>query len=245
MRLIVLGKYSPFPPAGGNCPGYLIEADGECLLLECGSGVVAEMQRYVAPRSLCGVVVSHFHGDHCSDLGVLRYLVDAGKREPSLPRQLTVFAPDQPADEFARVGYKDALVAQAVHGGYRTKVGGFELEFFQVDHSLPCMAVRVCRDGKCLCYSGDTRLCNSLLSAADGADLLLCEASLLEKDREYAATGHLTASEAGLVGRKCGVRKLVITHIWPYYNEEQLRLESEQAFGGPVEVAQQGAVYEA
>ncbi|MGB9868132.1 MAG: MBL fold metallo-hydrolase [Bacillota bacterium] len=243
MRLVVLGKYSPFPPAGGNCPGYLIEADGQCLLLDCGSGTLAQLQKHVSPKSLRAVVISHFHGDHCSDLAVLKYLADAGKREPTLPEQLTVYAPDQPIDEFRRVAYKDALVAQAVSDGCRVTVGGFELEFFGVVHSLPCLAVRVGHNGKTLCYSGDTRWCDSLLRAGEGVDLLLCEASLLERDREYAVTGHLTAREAGLVARECGARRLVITHVWPFYEEELLKAECEEGFGAPVEVAQQGAAY--
>jgi ribonuclease BN (tRNA processing enzyme) len=36
VRLTVLGRWSPYPPPGGACSGYLIEAAGRYILLDSG-----------------------------------------------------------------------------------------------------------------------------------------------------------------------------------------------------------------
>ncbi|HHV79906.1 MAG TPA: MBL fold metallo-hydrolase [Firmicutes bacterium] len=243
MRLIVLGKYSPFPPANGACPGYLLEEAGDYLLIDCGSGVVRALQQKMPFAALHTVLLSHLHGDHCSDMSVLKYAAEAGKRERCLPAHVRVFSPDEPAAEFSRLSYKNVVEAFAVADGTCVDIGAFHVEFFGVDHAMPCVAMRITAGGKSFCYSGDTGRCRGLLEAASGVDLMLCEASLLERDKSYAASGHLTAGEAGAIAREAGVRALVITHLWPYYSEEALRAECEARFLGPVNVAQEGKEY--
>ena len=77
---------------------------------------------------------------------------------------------------------------------------------------------------------------------ADGADLLIIEATLPRPERE-GPRGHLTPAEAGEHGARARVGRLVITHISDELDELWARAEAEQAFGGPVLVAREGAVY--
>jgi ribonuclease BN (tRNA processing enzyme) len=56
--------------------------------------------------------------------------------------------------------------------------------------------------------------------------------------------GHLTPAEAGEHGSRAGARRLVITHITDELDEARVRAEAEKAFGGPVLVAHEGAVYD-
>ena len=55
--------------------------------------------------------------------------------------------------------------------------------------------------------------------------------------------GHLTPAEAGEHGYKARVRRLVLTHISDELDEQWAQAEAEKAFGGPVDVAHEGAVY--
>jgi ribonuclease BN (tRNA processing enzyme) len=77
---------------------------------------------------------------------------------------------------------------------------------------------------------------------ADGTDLLMIEATLPRPERE-GPRGHLTPSEAGEHGSKARVRRLVLTHISDELDERWAQAEAEKAFGGPVDVAHEGAVF--
>ena len=56
--------------------------------------------------------------------------------------------------------------------------------------------------------------------------------------------GHLTPAEAGEHGRKAGARRLVLTHLSDELDAAWAEAEAERTFGGPVEIAREGAVYE-
>ena len=68
MRITVLGKSPAWQDAGGACSGYLIEADGYCVLLDCGCGVFGKLRRHREYWEVDAVVVSHLHADHILDL---------------------------------------------------------------------------------------------------------------------------------------------------------------------------------
>ena len=86
MKLTILGKWSPYPPAGGACPGYLVEADGVRILLDCGSGVVSSLHRVGTAFDLNAIVISHLHPDHFTDIYPLRNELAYGR----LPEDLTI-----------------------------------------------------------------------------------------------------------------------------------------------------------
>lgn len=70
---------------------------------------------------------------------------------------------------------------------------------------------------------------------ASGADLFFCEAPFLNEDEHQATKRyHLTARQAGLLGRAAGVRKLVVFHFSPRYSGQAERMyrEAQEAFFG-------------
>ena len=54
----------------------------------------------------------------------------------------------------------------------------------------------------------------------------------------------MTPSEAGELGRAAAARRLVLTHLTDELDAAWAEDQAEQAFGGPVEIAREGAVYE-
>ena len=92
-------------------------------------------------------------------------------------------------------------------------------------------------------YSADTRPCETIVEAAEGATLLYHEATYLaDKSALAKKTHHSTALEAGEVAKKASVQKLILGHFSNRYgNLELLREEAMTAFGGPVELAMRGA----
>lgn len=241
MRLAVLGRYSPFPPPEGACPGYLLQHGDASLLLECGSGVVARLQNHVSFDRLQYVILSHLHGDHCSDLNVLRYAADTDLRGLREPAALQVYAPPVPEEEFARLSYKEAVRAIPVTGGDTLQLGPFEVSFTETDHPLLCYAVRVTAGGRTLAYTADTAYSSGVVEMAHGADLLLAEASLEESQSGF--RGHMTASQAAMMAQRAGAGRLLLTHFWPYHDVEKMVHSARNACDLPVEAAEEESVY--
>lgn len=98
------------------------------------------------------------------------------------------------------------------------------------------------RPGRTVVYSGDTRPCPSVLAAAQGADLLVHEATFGDEEQARAVeTGHSTAREAARVAREAGVRQLILTHISARYTREAPELLAEASAEFPaVKIARDG-----
>lgn len=68
MQLTVLGTRSGMPAEGQPSSGYLVEAAGSRLLLDCGPGITTALSAVTPVEALDAVVISHMHADHCYDL---------------------------------------------------------------------------------------------------------------------------------------------------------------------------------
>ncbi|MGH7819714.1 MAG: ribonuclease Z, partial [Candidatus Binatia bacterium] len=67
------------------------------------------------------------------------------------------------------------------------------------------------------------------------ADVFYCESPFLEEDVEQATRRyHLTAHQAGILGREAGVRRLEVFHFSPRYEGQADRIyaEARAAFSG-------------
>lgn len=252
LRVTVLGASAPYPAPGGACPGYLVEGGGAAVLIDCGSGVVANLLRVLPLERLDAVVLSHLHADHTGDLSVLyhawrlRAWPRRGDRRP-----LPVYAPQDPPGEFCRLGAGEVLVARGITAADTLAFGGLVLRFARTRHPLYTLAVAAEADGRRVVYTADTGPCDEVRDLAAGADLLLCEASALERDRPLAeAAGHLTVGQAVALAREAGVGRLVLTHLFPEYRSEELAEElaralAREGFDRPAGFARPLEVYEA
>jgi ribonuclease Z len=75
----------------------------------------------------------------------------------------------------------------------------------------------------------------AIVRLAAGADLFFCEAPFLEEDHEQAARRyHLTARQAGALGRAAGVRRLEVFHFSPRYEGRHgdILAEAQAEFAG-------------
>lgn len=104
------------------------------------------------------------------------------------------------------------------------------------------------RPGRRVVISGDTRPCDATIAAAQGADLLIHEATFGDAEQERALhTRHATAREAAIVAREAGAARLVLTHLSARYDQEPealLREAREERAGDAIEIAEDGLVIE-
>ena len=85
--------------------------------------------------------------------------------------------------------------------------------------------------GKKLVVIGDAETTEGLSEYVRGADVLVIEATFLQRDEIIArAYGHLTAAEAATLAADSGVQQLILTHISGRYPDEDILAEATGTF---------------
>lgn len=255
MKITVLGCWGAYPEKGEATAGYLLETDQHHILIDCGSGVLAQLFKYISIEDLDAVILSHYHHDHVADLGCLQYAVMIGKQlrnaseadmaQPQLqpqPQPLQIYGHAQ-SPFIPKLNFKNFTVGQEIQAGVPLDLNGLRIEFVPTVHEEYNLAMRFEYGGKRLVYTGDTGHTEDLIPFMSGADLVIAEASLYANQRVQGA-GHLTSAEAGRLAAQAGVQELVLTHF-PHYGELQtLQNEAEQAFKGKVQLAATGKTFQ-
>lgn len=247
LKLTVLGSCGGYPRAGRACSGYLLEAGGESLVLDMGMGTMSNMLEHVSFEGLGGVALTHLHPDHFVDLYALytarRFSLAAW---PPLPvvippgarESIEVTLSGKTKQEFFE--YLRFMEADEVAP---LRIGGFSIEARPAKHTVPAVSLKVTAGGRSVCYTGDTDESDLLLELARGADLFLCEATFTS-ELPGKIPGHLYASEAGRIAEEAGVGRLVLTHVWPTLDEERAAGDAAERFGGQVDTAVEGMVFD-
>lgn len=99
----------------------------------------------------------------------------------------------------------------------------------------PEQVLGVARAGRTLIYTGDTAPSEVVRALAEGADLLVHEATFAGDEAERAAeTMHSTAVQAAELARDAGVRMLALTHISSRYFGPEVAREAREIFPNTV-----------
>jgi ribonuclease BN (tRNA processing enzyme) len=263
MRLTVLGKSPSWEDVGGACSGYLVEEGETAVLIDCGNGVFSKLRRFRDYTEVDAVLISHLHADHFLDLVPYAYALTYAPRQQPVPVERwpgtddparpRLYAPSPAREVFRRVvgawGNEDlienAFVLEEYDESTRVEVGPIRVGFHEVPHWMRtyAMCLSSTNGGGRITYGADSRPTRELTDFAANCELLIIEATLPRPERT-GERGHLTPGEAGEHGRAADVKRLVLTHISDELDEGWARSEAAATFGGPVEVAREGAVYE-
>lgn len=260
MRVTVLGKSPSWQDAAGACSGYLAEQDGVTVLLDCGNGVFSKLRDICDYVDVDAVVISHMHADHMLDLVPFGYALRYAPRQQPVPvggwpgtdrpARPRLYLPAGGGAVMRRVVScwgNDDLIETAFdvqeYGPRDTvSVGAVTVRFCEVPHYVATFAVELASNGGRFTFGADCRPNQELVDFARDTDCLMIEATLPRPERD-GVRGHLTAREAGEHGRIAGARRLVLTHYSDELDPEVTRSEAVDSFGGPVELAREGAVY--
>ncbi len=263
MRITVLGKSPSWQDAGGAGSGYLVQTDEVTVLLDCGNGIFGKLRQFVDYVDVDAVVVSHLHADHFLDLVPYSYALTYAPRQQPVPvagfpgtddpAHPRLVAPPRARETFRRVvgawGNDDLIEAAFDLEEYAredtVEIGDLRFRFSEVPHFVQTFAVDVTSAGSAgrFTFGADCRPNDELVEFAKGTDLLIIEATLPRPERT-GIRGHLTPAEAGDHARRAGAAHAVLTHISDELDADWAREEGSKAFGAPLDVAREGAVYE-
>ncbi|MET1050734.1 MAG: MBL fold metallo-hydrolase [Acidimicrobiales bacterium] len=236
LSLTVLGCGGTYAGPDNACSGYLLRTATTTVLVDLGSGSLANAQRHIDLTAVDAFVLTHEHPDHWLDLpvarNVYRYVLDrtgvpvfttAGTRALAVPFcRDTTFAWTTIAD------------------GDRATIGDIAFGFSRTDHPVETLAVLAEADGASVVYSSDTGPGWSPLAFGIRPDLALLEATF---GGGHSLPVHLTAAEAGERAAAVGARQLVLTHLLPGTDPARQKAEAEEAYAGPVTVAEPGIAF--
>lgn len=244
MKLIVLGSGVCVPSAKRGSPGYYIEFDEECFLIDGGSGTIRSLVKAGIDYSLLdGVFYTHMHPDHTADLVPLLFAL---KNDPSIRREsdISLYGPTGFIDFFGKL--KDVfgdwfipenfeIYVEELNDGDEIIKRSVRINAKRVFHTDNSLGYRfISRDDKTIVFSGDSGYCKELVELANSADLAVFECSFPE---EYNISGHLNPSSAGKLAQQAGVKTLVLSHIYPVTENYPILDRCREFFDGDVFIA--------
>jgi ribonuclease BN (tRNA processing enzyme) len=242
VEVIVLGSSGSWPSAGRATSGYLVAHEGFNFWIDLGTGTLARLQEHVAHPDVHAVLVTHAHPDHYVDLHVLFY---ARFFHPEPLPPLPLFLPPGAFElisctlpERTVQAMRETFDVREVEPGASLEAGPLKVETRPMYHNLTTLGLRLQGNGEVLAYTGDTGPTDEIAAIARDADLLLSEATYLEKDPR--APLHLSARQAGEFASRPGVGRLALTHIWPTVDPEAARSAATEVFEGEVTTAAEG-----
>jgi len=242
VRLTVLGSSASQPAAGDASSGYLIAEGASTLLVDCGSGVLGNLQQHASLDALDAIVISHMHADHYIDLIAMRY----GRRYGAPgQREIAVYLPPGGAAKLQAVSeaisstqpfFAGALSLRDYAPGERIDVGELTVEPREVVHGIRSFGMLIVgRGGATLAYSSDTVCCDEIVELARDADVLLAENTLGGgAPSHHQPVTHISAEEAGQLAARARAGRLVLTHFWHTADRELARAEAARHFEGEV-----------
>lgn len=232
IRLTVLGSGGGGVSKNRHMPAFLLEYGKTKVLLDAGYGTLYQILKMgYKPTDLAGVCISHFHGDHFTDLlhildvivrqegdnlrprtvvgpmGLthrLSTLYEVYKyRKSFFPKQIQLleFVPWSKCTITSKIGESPILIKPFEVNHVRTNVKNF-----------PCLGFVCWAGNKKLVYTGDIgpeQNWNELEESAYEADLLIIPAGA----RDDSSVNHITAARAIEFARRCEAKITVLNHI--------------------------------
>ena len=224
---------NPFSPTA-TC---LVEAADTKIMIDVGIGALRQLHRvHIDPAKIDALLVTHWHFDH---FGGLPGLLKSRKRTSPL----SVYGPRPSA--LARTYLTGLLQSAHVHFEALTDnssrdCGDMRILRVPTDHDIvSCGWVLTERvpgepgPQRRIVISGDTRPTAAISNAARGADLLVHEATYLDKHADRAHTHqHSTVAQAAHLALEACVGALALIHVGRRYSRLSALKEGEKIFPG-------------
>ncbi|XP_048248471.1 zinc phosphodiesterase ELAC protein 2-like [Haliotis rufescens] len=240
-EVVFLGTGSAIPSKPRNVSCILIHLSEEtAVVLDCGEGSAGQLYRHYGDLTddvLCkikAVFISHMHADHHLGLfSILSERRNVYKKRGQTSPNLTVLAPrymrrwlefysnnvEAFTDHLTLIPLQESNQQWQKLNAVKTELQLSEFIPVEVDHCPNAFGVAlVHKDGWKIVYSGDTMPCGRLVTAGQGCDLLIHEATMdddLEEEAKHKC--HSTTSQAIGIGHQMEAKFTLLTHFSQRY----------------------------
>ncbi|MBN2551224.1 MAG: MBL fold metallo-hydrolase [Spirochaetales bacterium] len=238
MQLRVLGSGTISGRTNRKCSGYLLD---EQILMDCGPGIWSALyRRDQRMRPIDHILISHFHVDHIADLVPLLWRQWVLEKERQNP--INLYGPRGLPDWFDKLTavhhdwVKDLSISLIEMDEAEIEVGSYSVAARPTGHTDNSICFRIGdTDGKSAFYSGDSGWHENLIQLADSSDLAIIDcASSVQDPKE----DHLTPVLAAKIADLAGVKRLMLTHLYPEAWQFEPAMEASQYFKGAIILAQ-------
>jgi len=244
LKVTLCGTSSPLVAPGRAQACVAVETPDHLYIVDAGSGSAATATLARVPTvKLRGILLTHFHSDHISDIGDFNLNSWVAGR----PAPLQIIGPEgvERVVEGFNIAYELDLGYRVAHHGEELldpilgvlqprqitegiilEEDGLRITAFEVSHPPiePALGYRFDYGGRSLVISGDSLVTDTIIEISDGADLVLHDAMALQ----------LVQTMETLASRTGNTRQATILHdIQDYHatNEDLQRLVAEADIG--------------
>lgn len=237
MKIRIIGCCGGFPNHGIGTSCYLLTVDNYHLLIDCGSGDLLTLEKYLNPIKLNAVVLSHYHADHIADVGVLQYYWQLHPQNRTVPI-LPIFGNTEDPLHYENLNWANSTKAMAYSTLKPLKIGPLIIHFQRTVHPVPAYAMRITNinSNKTIVYTADSNYDPKLINFAKHADLLLTDTNYFADHNKIEPRWHMTSTECGLLAKQADCQRLLLTHLPPKGDLDQLQHEAQLAADKKVNV---------
>ena len=241
----ILGSGTCVPSVKRAPSGYLMNLDDVYYLFDGGSGTLRQIAAINIDYNLIETIFyTHLHVDHTAELLPLLF---ARKYDPSSSKQntLNIYGPIGILDHIRNLeklagkwvySENNNISVTELTAGSELNLPGGKVKAYGTYHQPNSIGYRVsCNDGRVLCYTGDSDDGEGLIGFLQNASLAIAECSFPDQNK---TKGHLTPTELGIIAAKAGVKRLVLTHLYPEMDNIDAISIIKEHFTGSVELGE-------
>jgi ribonuclease BN (tRNA processing enzyme) len=247
VRFTALGTGTISLAASRSCAGYLLEAPGLELLIDCGSGITRRLAEMGTQwRTITHLALTHFHIDHHGDVPSLIFAWKNGL-SPARSAPIEIIGPVGIGALFDRLAAAygawvtapgfPVIIREIAPDAHIDLSGGARLTCHPVPHTPESVAYSIQRGARRIVFTGDTGPSEPLAAWAHGCDLLVCECSLPTGSH---IPEHLTPEQCGDLAAAASPKYLALTHFYPLVEDVDIAAIVGARYRGPTALAFDG-----